>query len=198
MKKEIFLKSLAEHGYNVMFGAKKHFATYDIVEKVPSGIALITLLIGIWQLYAPSFDYSKEVSLVIILVSVVALQINQYSAQKEDYMKAGIRLTEIHNELKDMYYQTNGSTESDVTKEEQEKLKGLLNDYYATSITKQIAFSDWYAHYKFFYQAQHEWIDEQKSFTWKDKFLMSLRIWIVILTITILILVIKFYCENYQ
>ena len=196
MKKEIFLKSLAEHGYNVMFGAKKHFATYDIVEKVPSGIALITLLIGIWQLYAPSFDYSKEVSLVIILVSVVALQINLYNSNKEDYMKAGIKLTEIHNELKDMYYQTKSSTESEVTNAEQEKLQKLLNDYYSISITKQITFSDWYAHYKFFYQAQHEWIDEQKSFTWKDRFPMSLRMWIVIIIITILSFVIKFCIEN--
>lgn len=196
MKKEIFLKSLAEHGYNVMFGAKKHFVTYDIVEKVPSGIALITLLIGIWQLYAPSFDYSKEVSLVIILVSVVALQINLYNSNKEDYMKAGIKLTEIHNELKDMYYQTKSSTESEVTNAEQEKLQKLLNDYYAISITKQITFSDWYAHYKFFYQAQHEWIDEQKIFTWKDKFPMSFRIWTAIVIITILFFVIKFCIEN--
>lgn len=196
MKKEIFLKSLAEHGYNVMFGAKKHFATYDIVEKVPSGIALITLLIGIWQLYAPSFDYSKEVSLVIILVSVVALQINLYNSNKDDYMTAGIKLTEIHNELKDMYYQTNSSTESEVTNEDQEKLQKLLNDYYAISITKQITFSDWYAHYKFFCQAQHEWIDEQKRFTWKDKFPMSFRIWTAIVIITILVLVINFCIEN--
>ncbi|MGR6005544.1 SLATT domain-containing protein [Bacillus paranthracis] len=175
---------------------KKHFATYDIVEKVPSGIALITLLIGIWQLYAPSFDYSKEVSLVIILVSVVALQINLYNSNKEDYMKAGIKLTEIHNELKDMYYQTKSSTESEVTNEEQEKLQKLLNDYYAISITKQITFSDWYAHYKFFYQAQHEWIDEQKRFTWKDKFPMSFRIWTAIVIITILVLLINFCIEN--
>lgn len=196
MKKEIFLKSLAEHGYNVMFGAKKHFATYDIVEKVPSGIALITLLIGIWQLYAPSFDYSKEVSLVIILVSVVALQINLYNSNKDDYMTAGIKLTEIHNELKDLYYWVKSSTESEVNNEQQEKLQKLLNDYYAISITKQIAFSDWYAHYKFFYQAQHEWIDEQKRFTWKDKFPMSFRIWTAIVIITILVLVINFCIEN--
>lgn len=196
MKKEIFLKSLAEHGYNVMFGAKKHFATYDIVEKVPSGIALITLLIGIWQLYAPSFDYSKEVSLVIILVSVVALQINLYNSNKDDYMTAGIKLTEIHNELKDLYYWVKSSTESEVNNEQQEKLQKLLNDYYAISITKQITFSDWYAHYKFFYQAQHEWIDEQKIFTWKDKFPMSFRIWTAIVIITILFFVIKFCIEN--
>ena len=191
MKKELFLNSLAEHGYNVMFGAKKHFSTYDIVEKIPSGIALITLLIGIWQLYAPSFYYSKEISLVIILVSVVALQINHYGAEKEKYMKVGIRLTEIHNELKALYYEVKSSTELDVTIENQEKLKSLLNDYYDISITKQIAFSDWYAHYKFFYQAQHEWIDEVKGFTWKDKFPMSLRVFAILLIIIIMIVLAK-------
>lgn len=191
MKKELFLNSLAEHGYNVLFGSKKHFSTYDIVGKIPSGIALITLLIGIWQLYAPSFYYSKEISLVIILVSVVALQINHYGAEKEKYMKVGIRLTEIHNDLKTLYYEVKGSTESEVTIENQEKLKSLLNDYYDISISKQIAFSDWYAHYKFFHQAQHEWIDEVKGFTWKDKFPMSLRICAILLIIIIMIVLAK-------
>lgn len=50
MDKDIFLKSVAEHGYNVYFGSKKHLATYDIVEKVPGRIAFITLCIGIWQI----------------------------------------------------------------------------------------------------------------------------------------------------
>lgn len=64
-------------------------------------------------------------------------------------MQAGIELTKIHNELKDMYYQINSSTDSEVNNEDQEKLQKLLNDYYAISITKQITFSDWYAHILF-------------------------------------------------
>ena len=35
MDKNTLLKMIAETGYNVGFGAKKHFATYDIVEKAP-------------------------------------------------------------------------------------------------------------------------------------------------------------------
>ncbi|WP_232223960.1 hypothetical protein [Anoxybacteroides tepidamans] len=49
MDKDHLLRSLAENGYNVSFGAKKHFATYDIVEKIPGFLALISLLIGVWQ-----------------------------------------------------------------------------------------------------------------------------------------------------
>lgn len=73
MDKKIFLKSVAEHGYNVYFGAKKHFATYDIVEKVPGWIAFITLCIGIWQIYTSTFAFNKEISLLIIFVSIAAL-----------------------------------------------------------------------------------------------------------------------------
>jgi len=35
MKKDLFLKEVAESGYNIGYAAKKHFATYDIVEKAP-------------------------------------------------------------------------------------------------------------------------------------------------------------------
>lgn len=189
MDKDTFKKNLAEHGYNVLFGAKKHFATYDIVEKFPNMIALVTLIIGIWQIYDPSFQYNKQISLLIILVSVIALHINQYNAEKENYMEVGKRLIQIHNELKDMYYKIDSAQE--ITKANEYTLNKLLKEYYDISITKQIILSDWYAHYKFFAQAQYEWIDEQKGFTWKDKFPMSLRIWIIIVIIITSILVIK-------
>ena len=36
MDKNDLLKQIAEASYNIGYGAKKHFATYDIVEKVPN------------------------------------------------------------------------------------------------------------------------------------------------------------------
>lgn len=187
MQKEKFLKNVAEHGYNVYFGAKKHFATYDIVEKVPGWIALITLCIGIWQIYAPTFTYSKEVSLVIIVASVIALQINQYAANKELYKDNGNALIKIHNDLKDLYLQVQSSQNPTVDQTHQDTLQKLLEQYYALSIPKQIFLSDWYAHYKFFCQSQYEWINEQKNFTWADKVPFTARI----LLITILLIAIS-------
>ena len=35
MKKDLFLREIAESGYNIGYAAKKQFATYDIVEKAP-------------------------------------------------------------------------------------------------------------------------------------------------------------------
>lgn len=188
MDKDIFLKSVAEHGYNVYFGAKKHFATYDIVEKVPGWIAFITLCIGIWQIYAPSFSYSKEVSLIIIFASIAALLINQYATKKDEYKDNGNQLIEIHNELKSLYYQVQSSNTSIVNQTHQDTLQDLLNRYYTLCLPKQIFLSDWYAHYKFFCQSQYEWIDEQKKFKWTDKVPFSARLFfmtVVVILITI-------------
>ena len=41
-----------------------------------------------------------------------------------------------------------------------------MEEFYAVSISKQIYASDWFAHYKFFFQMQIDWIDEQKQFRW--------------------------------
>ncbi|MGM0817433.1 MAG: SLATT domain-containing protein [Bacillota bacterium] len=195
MQRELFLKSLAEHGYNIYFGAKKHFATYDIVEKSPGWIGLITLIIGICQLGFPSLFYGQALSVLLVAASVCAMQISQYNAEKDNYMKAGSKLTQIHNELKEMYYRYKDNEENTVSSEDQEKLTQLINEYSETSITKQIAFSDWYAHYKFFNQAQNEWIDEQKNFTWKDKFPLSFRI-AVIFFIIVSMVVAKMWIWN--
>lgn len=62
-------------------------------------------------------------------------------------------------------------------------LKSIESEYYAVGVSNQIVGSDWYAHYKFFAQMQHDWIDEQKRFTWRDKVPLSFRAWIILLII---------------
>ncbi len=41
MSQVALLKNIAETGYNVGFGGRKHWATYDIVEKVPGFIGFL-------------------------------------------------------------------------------------------------------------------------------------------------------------
>lgn len=168
MNKEKLLRSLAENGYNVLFGAKKHFATYDIVEKVPGFFALASLLIGVWQIYKPDFKYANEVSVVLICLNIIALSISLYNSEKEKYKEAGNRLIVLHNKLRSLYYKVQDSTAEDFHAEEEE-MNRIMDEFYKINITKQITTSDWYTHYKFFFQSQYEWINEQKHFTWKDK-----------------------------
>lgn len=186
MNKDYLLRSLAENGYNVLFGAKKHFATFDIVEKIPGVFATFSLLIGVWQIYRPSFTYNSEISLILIFLSIIALTISLYNSEKERYREIGTQLTVIHNKLRTLYYRVKLSQEETFQSEEVE-MERLLEEYYRINISKQILLSDWYAHYKFFFQAQHEWINEQKAFTWRDKVPVSFRFTVALLIIVIII-----------
>lgn len=178
--KNSMLKQLAENGYNVGFGAKKHFATFDIIEKVPNAISLIVLLVGVGQLAYPNNHYNTGISTTLIMVSILALTISSFNSEKEKYEKAGTELTKLFNELRALYYQVKNSNNEDFQVEFQQ-MNDVLNRYYSLGMSKQIFTSDWYAHYKFFYQMQINWIDEQKSFSfWKDKIPKSLVFFIII------------------
>lgn len=194
MERDLFLRQLAENGYNVIYGAKKHFSTYDTVVKMPGRIAFITLAIGIWQIYRPSFLYNTEISLLLIIASIIALTISQYNSEKDRYRVVGNQLIQIHNELRELYYRTKSSEDEVFSNDSYEsvKMNELLDAYYEISISKQIFLSDWIAHYKLFFQSQYEWIDEQKNFTWKDKVPLSFRI-TVIGFIVFVILLIMYY-----
>lgn len=194
MERDLFLRQLAENGYNVIYGAKKHFSTYDTVVKTPGRIAFITLAIGIWQIYKPSFLYNTEISLLLIIASIIALTISQYNSEKDRYRVVGNQLIQIHNELRELYYRTKSSEDEVFSNDSYEsvKMNELLDEYYEISISKQIFLSDWIAHYKLFFQSQYEWIDEQKNFTWKDKVPLSFRI-TVIGFIVFVILLIMYY-----
>jgi hypothetical protein len=60
----------------------------------------------------------------------------------------------------------------------------LESQYYSVGLSKQILFSDWYAHYKFFWQHQIEWVDEQKNFSFfRDKVPLSFYMFLVVLIV---------------
>lgn len=168
MKKDELLKLLAVNGYNVGFGAKKHFATYDIVEKAPGWIAFISIAIGVLALAIPKFN-SEIVSACLIVSGIGGLHINFYNDKKEAYSETGTKLTKHFNALRDLYYSVQNSNAQNFSTEHQQ-MQAILGDFYNDSIAKQIFLSSTYAHYKFFWQHQIEWIDEQLKFgLFRDK-----------------------------
>lgn len=178
--KNTLLKQLAENGYNIGFGAKKHFATLDIIEKIPNAISLIVLLVGVGQLAYPNNHYNTGISTILIMVSILALTISPFNSEKEKYEMTGVELTKLFNELRALYYKVKNSDQVNF-QEEYQQMNDLLTRYYSLSISKQIFTSDWYAHYKFFFQMQIEWIHEQKNFSfWKDKIPKSLVFFLII------------------
>lgn len=169
MDKTTLLKELAENGYNIGFGAKKNFATYDIVNKLPGIISLIGLLIGVGQLAYPSYKYSTGISTLLIMASIVALNMSSYTPQKERYQDAGIEMTTLFNQLRILYFKVQNSPNTVFTTEVTE-MENIKTRFYEISISQQIFGADWYAHYKFFSQQQIDWVNEQKDFKFfKDK-----------------------------
>lgn len=92
MNKDDLLKHIAETAYNVGFGAKKHFSTFDIVSKAPGVISFISLAFGIYALVIDSLN-TKLISATLIIIGVIGLYISFYDSKKNDYAENGRELT---------------------------------------------------------------------------------------------------------
>ncbi|XIH46844.1 hypothetical protein C1N65_27930 (plasmid) [Priestia aryabhattai] len=185
LDKDALLKELATNGYNVGFGAKKNFATYDIITKIPGFISLVGLLIGVGQLAYPKSPFNTGISTVLVMASIIGMAISPFNSEKDNYNQRGIDLTDLFNQLRRLYFKVQNSSASTFESEEQE-MNSIMRQYYNLSMSNQIFGSDWYAHYKFFRQMQIDWIDEQKRFRfWKDKMPTSFIWFIVIIVLAI-------------
>ena len=183
MKRDDLLKYIADTGYNVGFGAKKHFATYDLVEKSPGWISFISIAFGIYSLAFKELSTSF-LSASFTVLGVVGLYVSMYDAKKSDYEKAGVELTKIYNQLRALYYSVQSKSDSDDLTNLISEYQQLESQYYSVGLSKQILFSDWYAHYKFFWQHQIEWVDEQKNFSFfRDKVPLSFYMFLVVLIV---------------
>ncbi len=169
MSQVSLLKIIAETGYNVGFGGRKHWATYDIVEKIPGLIGFIGTAIGIFSLVYDSLS-AKNVSAALAVLGVIGIYISVYDSKKTDYEKSAVEITKIFNGLRDLYREVEALAPNADFSLYWARLAAFESQYYGASISKQILFSDWYAHYKFFWQYQIDWVAKQKNFSfWRDK-----------------------------
>jgi hypothetical protein len=179
MKKDQLLKSITETAYNVGFGGRKHWATYDIVDKVPGLIGFLSTAFGIFALIYDKLS-EKSLSAAFIVFGLIALYITFYEPNKSKYAESANKLTTLFNALRDLYRTVQSHPNDDVDVYV-DQLHLIEKDYYDTCISKQILFSDWYAHYKFFWQYQIDWLDEQKKFKlFRDKLPLSFMFWLVV------------------
>ncbi|WP_141119717.1 SLATT domain-containing protein [Lutibacter agarilyticus] len=148
---------------------------------------------GIFQLGFSEIFGGKLLSTSLILISVISLYISVYNSDTEKFDKEGIRLTKLFNKLKDLYFSVKSSTKNDFTQEKSE-LDEIMKDFYSNTISKQVFLSHWFAHFKFFYEMQIDWINEQLNFQFfKDKVPNSLKIFLLIVLLTSII----FICYEY-
>lgn len=184
MNREGLLRSIAETGYNVGFGAKKNFATHDIVQKAPGLIGFVSLAVGVFALIYEPLN-SKWIAATLVVLGIASLYVTHYDHNKVAYGEEGERLTSLFYRLRDLYRDVQATGEDDDNAVYRQRLDALQSEVFISNQSKQILFSDWYAHYKFFWQHQIEWIDEQKKFTfWRDKVPLSLTF---MLSITVIV-----------
>ena len=180
MNKSDLLKSIAQKGYDVGFGAKKHFATYDIIEKTPGFIGFVSIAVGIYALVIKSLS-TELISASFIVLGIIGLYVTLNDHKKADYEKAGKALTKHYGDLKTLYIEVKGAPDGAHLSEYQKRLAEIENKFYDDSISKQIMFSNWYANYKFFWEHQIDWIDEQLQFRLiRDKIPLSFMLALVL------------------
>jgi hypothetical protein len=186
MSKEDFLHTLATKGYDIGFGAKKNFASFDIINKLPSWAGFISLLIGITQI-AYLVPFSKELSITLIFVGIAIIYLEVFKSRIEEFDNEGVRLTKIFNQTRDLYLEVKSDEGFSYDKYE-EKYQTLMNDFYSNTVSKQVFMSQWYAHFKFFYEMQVDWIEKELKLKWfKDKIPSSLKVTLIIICIIVLI-----------
>ncbi|MDC9588371.1 SLATT domain-containing protein [Xenorhabdus sp. XENO-10] len=179
------LKVIARYGYNVGFGAKKNFATYDIICKASGWISFISLAIGILALFIPQLA-TNIISAILILFGVATMYIQFYDSEKKNYESAGIEQTKIFNELEVIYRNVRSATNFDYDKT-QEEVNSLMTKFYNTTISKQIFGSNWYAHYKFFCELEKDWVEDELKLTIKDKILFSFCFFVGLIILTTIV-----------
>ena len=180
MTKNDLLKQIAESAYNIGFGAKKSFATFDIGDKSPGILNFFALSIGSLALAIDAL-YIKVVSASLIIFGVIGIYISKYDDKKDEYETSGSRITEFFNELKSLYHSVKAKPDDTNFDEDIAKMKEIENKFYSITISKQILFSDWYAHYKFFWQwATHiKWLESELELSfWKNKIPLSFIVFI--------------------
>src|SRR5690606_32480535 len=102
MNREGLLRSIAETGYNVGFGAKKNFATHDIVQKAPGLIGFVSLAVGVFALIYEPLN-SKWIAATLVLLGIANLYVTHYDQNKVTYGEQGERLTVLFYRLRDLY-----------------------------------------------------------------------------------------------
>lgn len=175
MEKDFLLKSIAETGYNVGFGGKKHFMTYDLYRIFPRLISCMIIFIGIIQLT----NIYKEVvqtnigdflSAVLIIAGILGLVLDFNGENKDSYEVVGKKLLSLFNELRSIYHEVENTEEVADFIAFKVRVKEIQEEFDEVSLSKQAIGTHIITHFGFFQVMQSSWITNELKLTAKDKF----------------------------
>jgi hypothetical protein len=178
-------KHIAETAYNVGYSAKLHFASYEMIERLPGLISFFSMAFGIYALAFSNFS-TKFMSCTLLVLGLIGLYISMKNGDKKIYEEKGIALTDLFNELK--HLMLDAKSQSPNTTDIANKLNDIEQRYNNSCASSHIMFATWFAHYKFFWEQQIAWIDEQRKFGFfRDKVPLSFWISLIVTVITLLL-----------
>lgn len=170
MRREELQKQIAQVAYNTAYGRDKHYATYDIVSKIPNWGSLVFLAIGIAAIGYPSFG-GKLVGVVISILSVALIYITFYSDKLDSYCETAQVLERIFTDLTTLYFQLDADTYTPNIQHYLDRKLLLEQEMRKQVISRQVAGSDSYAHIKMFWtkRTQTQWVVEALKLKFIDK-----------------------------
>jgi hypothetical protein len=145
VNKDLLLKEIAESGYNIGYAAKKHLATYDIVEKAPGWISILSFSVGVLALVIPSLG-NNILAAFLLIVAYAVFYFNSYQDGRLKYAEVGSRLTTIFTTLRSLFYEAKSRDDTANLDDIETRYRELLDESQRIGISKQIFLSDWYAH----------------------------------------------------
>lgn len=167
MKKNDLLHHIATTAYNSGFGAKKSFASMEILIKAPSLLGWSLTSLGVLGLV---FDVlsTKTISAITLSIGFISFYLSYKKRDIKKLNTSGVELTRIRDELGILYARVDAGND-DPNESYIQKLEELQNRASRSAVSEQVMFSGWYAHMKFFGESQIEWINRELEFRfWKD------------------------------
>lgn len=190
--KQSILYNIAQAAYDIGFGGKKHFITYDIHRVLPRFISVATLIVGIIQLSSFYQDTSNLVqewlSISLIIIGVISLVLDLLGDRKEEYELTGKRLIGYFNELRRMYFEVKNLGDSADFSSYTNRLNEICQDASNISISRQAIGIHLITHFGFFNVMQTNWVVSELKLTWRDKF--PLYHWEMILLLSLIIAIV--------
>jgi len=177
MTEQTIKKQVAREYYNALYGAKLHLASFDICEKLPTVISVISLSFGVLGLSFAEFN-QKSLAALLLIIGIIGITLKPRELQKERYEAIGGRLTDVSKKLEDLYCQIDEQDRASVD-EARTELRVIQEEHRSIGTLPPVLLSSWYAHYKVFSEHNSNWMCTELALGWKDKVPLSLRVTVI-------------------
>ncbi|PFF51384.1 SLATT domain-containing protein [Bacillus cereus] len=198
MDKETLLHNIARTAYNIGFGGKKHFVTYDIYRVFPRLISILVTIIGVYQLSIWYKSVDNEgvkdfISISLIAVGIIGLVLDLLGDNKQEYNIVGKKMLRYFNELSDMYFEIkNQQGPINNWESYEQRRREIIDDVDQCSLSNQAIFTHWWTHIAFFKTMQSNWVIKELKLGFKDRYpIFHIETVIFLIIIVLLIVFIK-------